>query len=58
MAYSVTFKQNNNVLFRHEFEMEKGDNFSEKIEEAHDAFRKAFPKVSLFDGITVVYDKD
>ncbi len=58
MAYSVTFKRGDQVLERYEFEVENPDDIRTFIDEAHDKFHKAHPGTSIFDCITVIYDKD
>jgi hypothetical protein len=58
MAYSVTFKRGDQVLERYEFEVENPEDIRAFIDEAHVKFRKANPGTSIFDGITVIYDKD
>jgi len=58
MAYSVTFKRGDQVLERYEFEVENPEVIRAFIDEAHVKFHKAHPGTSIFDGITVIYDKD
>ena len=57
MAYYITFKQRGNVLAKYEYEAAGADELKALIEQAHDQFRKDFPDTSLFDGVTVHYDK-
>jgi hypothetical protein len=58
MAYSITFNQNDQVLESYVFELESGQDLAKAVERVHDDFRKKHPKISLFDGVTVFYDKD
>jgi hypothetical protein len=57
MAYCITFKQRGSVLAKYEYEAVGADELKSLIAQAHDQFRKDFPDTSLFDGVTVHYDK-
>ena len=57
MDYCITFKQRGSVLAKYEYEAAGADGLKALIEQAHDQFRKDFADTSLFDGVTVHYDK-
>jgi hypothetical protein len=58
MAYTVTFKQKEKMLFKFNFDVVEPDHFTEMINRAHEEFLKQHPGVLLFDDVTVIYDKE
>jgi hypothetical protein len=57
MRYFMTFKQGDRLLVKYALEPIKADELRVLVEQAHDEFRRDFPDISLFDGVTVLYDK-
>jgi hypothetical protein len=57
MAYLVTFMLRGKVLVKYGVDSATDDELKSLPEEAHEEFRKEFPDISLFDGVTVFYDK-
>jgi hypothetical protein len=58
MACTVTFKQNDAVLERYVFEAPSPDDYGKLVDNAFKAFYKTHPDVSLFDQVTVIFDRD
>ena len=58
MAYFVTFKQNDTVVEHYVFETVEPDDYARLVDNAFKAFYKAHPGISLFDHVTVIFDKD
>jgi hypothetical protein len=59
MAYYITFKQKGQLLVKYKVDSAASDDEVTAIpHQALDEFRKEFPSISLFDGVTVVYEKD
>jgi hypothetical protein len=57
MEYFMTFKQGERLLVKYGLEAATVDELRTLVEQAHNEFRKDFPNISLFDGVTVLYDK-
>jgi hypothetical protein len=58
MVYCITFKQRGQLLVKYKVESAATDAEVTAIpHQALDEFRKEFPSISLFDGVTVVYEK-
>jgi hypothetical protein len=56
MAYYITFRQKGQLLVK--YKVDSADEVTAIPHQALDEFRKEFPSISLFDGVTVVYEKD
>lgn len=58
MVYTVTFSQNNQVLDNYKFEVTDPQEYMLRVDVAHEIFRREHPSISLFDGVTVVFNRE
>ena len=53
----VRFEKDGTTLTSFTRDLEKAEDFREANDQAFELFRKENPGVSLFDGVTVIYDR-
>lgn len=57
MKMVVKYEHGGKIVTRYEKVIAKKEDYKAGLEEAADAFHRENPKLSLFDGVTVTYDK-